>query len=142
MTEEHLVDVGRLAWDDNGYYAEDGSTADRKQEVSRSRSGHIGNLTRIYNEIQNFMHANGNWEDISRSIQDISVAWRKFVHVHEEYFALLENEDEKEKARTTYEEQMERKLKFESALNSWTETRTHVDKGDAGSVKSSASSGS
>ena len=75
------------------------------------------------------------WTEISCRAQDVSTEWRKFVKVHKEYFTMLETEEKKEKA--TYEEQMQRKTDFESALKSWRETNA---RDDIASVKSSLSS--
>ena len=83
------------------------------------------------------MDGDGTLEEISCRAQDDSTGWRTFVKVHEEYFTMLETEEEKEKARATYEEQMQRKIDFESALKSWRETNA---RDDIASVKSSLSS--
>ena len=50
--------------------------------------------------------------------------WRKFVSTHEQYIECLEllcYEEQLEKARVNYEEQMSRKLTFDNVIESWLE---------------------
>ena len=138
LVDDNVMEVApSMSLVDSDYYNDREFAETKRLQVSRSRSGHIGNLTRIYNESHSLMDGDGTLEEISCRAQDVSTGWRKFVKIHEEYFTMLETEEEKEKARSTYEEQMQRKIDFESALKSWRETNA---RDDIASVKSSLSS--
>lgn len=64
-----------------GYYEE------KKRQLSKSRSGHIGLLTRINNEIRDLiLQKKGNVGDISSKYKSFGNAWCNFVDVHERYW--------------------------------------------------------
>ena len=86
------------------------------EEIRRSRSAQIGVLTRLNNEIKTLI---ANEEEIEKLIEkrtSYENAWKRFVDSHEEYFILLNNEHDKEAARQSYLEQIERKLTLESLI--------------------------
>ena len=59
----------------------------------RSRSAHIGVLTKCQNEIKTLMRKGEQKEKIIERFEKFEEHWRKFVNIHEEYFELLEDDD-------------------------------------------------
>ena len=97
-----------------GYYEE------KKQQLSKSHSGHIGLLTRIYNEIQDLiLHKKGNMGDILSKYKSFDNARCNFVDVHERYWMMLHGERDRKIASASYEEQTKRKLRLDSLVNDW-----------------------
>ena len=85
-------------------------------------SGYIGALTRLQGNIEELMENCGTLEDLKSKRKSYDEVWRKFVSTHEEYIEclnLLCYEEELEKARVSYDDQMSRKLAFDNAIESW-----------------------
>lgn len=91
---------------------------ERIHQLLKSRSGHIGVLTKAYNSSQHLIvNDKGNVGDISLNLERFSEAWRKFVDVHEKYFVLLESD--KQNACANYEEQVQQKLCVDTMVTEW-----------------------
>lgn len=100
--------------------------AERARTLFHSRSGYVGTLTKLQGVIQQLMDQEGGLEDLKLKQKAYDDVWRKFVNTHEEYVECLELIDyaeELEKARVSYKEQMARKLKFDSKIESWKSER-------------------
>ena len=100
----------------------EGERAERARAMFKSRSGYIGALTRLQRNIEEIMENCGTLEGLKSKRKSYDKVWRKFVSTHEEYIECLElfcYEDELEKARVSYDEQMSRKLAFDNVIESW-----------------------
>lgn len=96
----------------------EGDLNEKKLALHKSRAGHIGNLTKVHNEITRLMESDGSSEEVLRERMKFDEAWRKFVDAHESYLELLDSPTDAlvlEKARTTYDEQLKRS-------STWTST--------------------
>ena len=87
---------------------------EKKLALEKSRAGHIGNLTKIHNEITRLMKSDASSEDVVlRERMKFDETWRKFVDAHESYLELLDSPTDAlvlENSRTNYDEQLRRKL--------------------------------
>ena len=64
----------------------------------------------------------GTLEDLKAKQTSYDEVWRNFVKFHEEYVECLQvlgYMEELERARMSYQEQMERKLTFDTEIESW-----------------------
>ena len=68
----------------------EGDLNEKKLALQKSCAGHIGNLTKVHNEISRLMESNGSSEEVLRERMKFSEAWRKFVDAHESYLELLD----------------------------------------------------
>ena len=90
----------------------------------KSRAGCMGTLTKVQGNIEELMKNCGTLEDLKSKRKSYDEVWCKFVSTHEEYIECLEfvcYEEELEKARLSYDEQMSRKLAFDNVIESWFE---------------------
>ena len=95
----------------------EGERAERAREMFKSRAGCMGTLTKLQGNIEELMKNCGTLEDLKSKRKSYDEVWCKFVGTHEEYIECLElvcYEEELEKARLSYDEQMSRKLAFDS----------------------------
>ena len=79
-------------------------------------------IVRLSGTIQQLMGAGGTLEELKSKQKAYDEVWRKFVGTHEEYvecLEVLEYEEELKQARISYQQQMERKLTFDSKIKSW-----------------------
>ena len=100
----------------------EGERAERARGMYKSRAGYIGALTKLQGNIEELMENCGTLEDLKSKRKSYDEVWRKFVSTHEEYIECLEllcYEEELEKARVSYDEQMSRKLTFDNVIESW-----------------------
>ena len=87
-----------------------GDLNEKKLALQKSRAGHIGNLTKVHNEITRLMESDASSEDVLRERMKFDEAWRKFLDAHESYLKLLDSPTDAlvlEKARMTYDEQLD-----------------------------------
>ena len=99
----------------------EGERAERARAMFKSRAGYIGAL-RLQGNIEELMENCGTLEDLKSKRKSYDEVWRKFVSTHEEYIEclnLLCYEEELEKARVSYDDQMSRKLAFDNVIESW-----------------------
>jgi len=73
------VDTCNEVQDFEGYLNE------KKHALNNSRSGYVGNLTRINNEITRLMKDGDIQDEISKEMENFNDAWIKFVDVHDKY---------------------------------------------------------
>ena len=99
----------------------EGERAERARAMFKSRAGYIGALTKLQGNIGELMENCGTLEDVRSKRKSYDEVWRKFVSTREQYIELLCYEEELEKARVSYEEQMSRKLTFDNFIESWLE---------------------
>lgn len=52
---------------------------EKKHALNKSRSGCIGNLTTIYNEITRLMEDGGTQDEISKEMENFNDAWVKLI---------------------------------------------------------------
>ena len=100
----------------------EGERAERVRAMFKSRAGYIGTLTKLRRNIDELMENCGTMEDLKSKWKLYDEVWRKFISTREEYIECLEllcYEEELEKARVTYNEQMSRKLASDNVIGSW-----------------------
>ena len=100
----------------------EGERTERARAIFKSRAGYIGALTKLQGNIEELMENCGTLEDLKSKRKSYDQVWRNFVSTHEEYIECLEllcYEEELEKARVSYDEQMSRKLTFDNVIESW-----------------------
>ena len=100
----------------------EGERAERARAMFKSRAGYVGALTKLQGNIEELMENSGTLEDLKSKRKSYDEVWRKFVSTQEEYIDCLEllcYEEELEKARVSYDEQMSRKLAFDNVIESW-----------------------
>ena len=96
--------------------------AERARALFYSRKGYVGALTKLQETIQELMSAGGTSEELKSKQKAYDEVWRKFVGTHEEYvecLELLEYEEELNQAHISYQQQIGRKLTFDSKIKSW-----------------------
>ena len=96
--------------------------AKRARTLFYSRKGYVGALTKLQETIQELMSAGGTSEELKSKQKAYDEVWWKFVGTHEEYvecLELLEYEEELNQAHISYQQQIERKLTFDSKIKSW-----------------------
>lgn len=104
----------------------EGDLNERKLVLQKSRAGHIGNLTRLHNEIVHLTESGASSEGMSKEYAKFDEAWRKFVDAHESYLKLLDPLMDAlvlGKAQKTYEEQLQRKLDLDLTVRLWHKDR-------------------
>ena len=87
----------------------EGDLNEKRLALQKSRAGHIGNLTKVHNEIAHLMESDARPEDVLRECVKFDEAWRKFVDAHESFLELLDSPMDAlvlEKAQTIYDEQL------------------------------------
>ena len=122
----------------------EGDLNEKKLALQKSRAGHIGNLTKVHNEITRLMESDGSSEEVLRERMKFDEAWRKFVDAHESYLELLDSPTDAlvlEKARTTYDEQLKRKLDLDFDVRLWHKYR-EPERGEHNSMFSGETRGS
>lgn len=122
----------------------EGDLNEKKLALQKSRAGHIGNLTKVHNEIVHLMESGASAEDVSRKRMKFDEAWRKFVDAHESYLELLDSPTEApvlEKAQAIYDEQLKRKLDLDSDVRLWNKDR-EPERGEYHSMFSGETRGS
>ena len=100
----------------------EGERAERARAMFKSRAWYIGTLTKIQGNIEELMENFGTLEDLKSKRKSYDEVWRNFVSTHEEYIECLEllcYEEELEKVRVSYNEQMSRILTFDNVIESW-----------------------
>ena len=100
----------------------EGDLNEKKLALQKSCAGHIGNLTKVHNEITRLMESDGSSEEVLRERMKFDEAWRQFVDAHESYLELLDSPTDAlvlEKARTTYDERLKRKLDLDFDVRLW-----------------------
>ena len=101
----------------------EGERAERARVMFKSQAGYVGTLTRPQDNIEELMENCGTLEDLKSKQKSYDEVWRKFKATHEEYIECLEllyyEEELPERARVSYEEQMARKLAFDTVFESW-----------------------
>ena len=80
----------------------------------KSRPGYIGALTKAQKELEINIMANGASCAILAGIKGHNDTWRKFVNSHDEYVEHLDTEEEKRNACLSYDDQMTKKINFDS----------------------------
>jgi len=68
----------------------DGYWNEKKHALNKSRSGYVGNLTRINNEITRLMKDGDTQDEISKETGNFNDAWIKFVDAHDKYCKCLD----------------------------------------------------
>ena len=104
----------------------EGDLNEKKLALHKSRAGHIGNLTKVYNEIAHLMESDASPEDVLRERVKFDEAWRRFVDAHESCLELLDSPTDAlvlEKAQTIYDEQLKRKLDLDFDVRLWRKDR-------------------
>ena len=102
--------------------------------LSKSRSGSVGVLTRLNNEIRDLIiNEKGNVGDILSRYDSYREAWHNFIDAHEKYLELLQGETDKQEAAASYEEQKERKIELDNMVTQW---RAKVDSAQSSECKS------
>ena len=91
------VNMRNVDQDVEGYFNE------KKRALNKPRSGYVGNLTRISNEITRLMEHGGSQDEISKEMENFNDAWIKFVDAHDKYCKCLD-------ASVDTLEQMEQKV--------------------------------
>ena len=83
---------------------------EKRHALQKSRAGHIGNLTKVHNDITHLMESDASVEDVLREHMKFNEAWRKFVDTHKSNLALLDSPTDalvlEKKAQTIYDEQL------------------------------------
>ena len=74
------VDTRNPVQDVEGYLNE------KKHALNNSRSGYVGDLTRINNEITRLMKDDDTQDEISKEMENFKDAWIKFVYVHDKHY--------------------------------------------------------
>ena len=96
------------------------------------------------NKIKTLMRNGEEKEKIIERFEKFEEHWRKFVNIQEEYLELLEDDDERDKARESYKLQIEKKIVLDAELKSFNfnvrETRPKVSSSKRSSSRSSKSS--
>ena len=106
----------------------EGYLNEKKHALNKSRSGYVGNLTRINNEITRLMEHSGTQDEILKKMENFNDAWIKFVDAHDKYCKCLVasvDTSAMEEAEKIYKEQMERKLNLDSAVKLWLPVYQH-----------------
>ena len=96
--------------------------AERARALFYSRKGYVGALTKLQETIQELMSTGGTSEELKSKQKAYDEVWWKFLGTHEEYvecLELLEYEEELNQAHISYQQQIERKLTFDSKIKSW-----------------------
>ena len=98
----------------------------KRVALFNSRTGHIGNLTKIRNRLMDLTKEDGAREDVLNGCRQFDEAWRKFVNVPENYLQLLReyyggDPCVLDKTVKRYDEQMERKLNLDLSVKLWLE---------------------
>ena len=68
----------------------EGYLNEKKRALNKPRSGYVGNLTRISNEITRLMERGGTQEGISKEMENFNDTWVKFVDAHDKYCKCLD----------------------------------------------------
>ncbi|KAL9953712.1 hypothetical protein ACROYT_G041167 [Oculina patagonica] len=94
----------------------EGVLNEKEPALQKSRAAHIGNLTKVYNEIVHLTESDASREDVSKECARFDESWRKFVDAHESYLKLLDPFMDTlvlEQTQKTYDEQLQRKLNLD-----------------------------
>jgi len=87
----------------------EGDLNEKKLALQKSCASHIGNLTKVHDEIVHLMESGASAEDLSRKRMKFDEAWCKFVDAHESYLELLDSPTDAlvlEKAQAIYNEKL------------------------------------
>ena len=105
---------------------QEGDLNEKNLAFQKSRASHIGNLTKVHNEIAHLKESDASPEDGLRERVKFDEAWRKFVDAHESYLELLDSPTDAlvlEKVQTIYDEQLKRKLDSHFDVRLWHKDR-------------------
>ncbi|KAL9967917.1 hypothetical protein ACROYT_G026225 [Oculina patagonica] len=110
----------------------EGVLNEKKLALQKSRAAHIGNLTKVYDEIVHLTKSDASREDVSKEYARFDESWRKFVDAHESYLKLLDPFMDTlvlEQTQKTYDEQLQRKLNLDFTVRLWYKDR-EPERGD------------
>ena len=99
------------------YSDSEGHCEEKKRQLSKSCSGHIGLLIRIYEIRDLILHKKGNMGDISFKYNSFGNAWCNFIDFHERCWMMLHDESDQKIVSANYKEQMKGKLRIDSLVN-------------------------
>lgn len=87
--------------------------------LKKSKSGHLGYLSRIYREMETLMLDPCNLNQVMIRKQTLDNAYNNCVHVHEKYFLILDDDNEKSDALQAYEQLVCVKRDFDNYYEQW-----------------------
>ena len=99
---------------------EEGVVAERAIHCRRSRSGHLGELRKNWNRVQELMKSpEVDVITLEDSVRKYNEAFRKFVDAHEVCMEIEDDEERRELLVDGYETQRDMKWQLENLLNDW-----------------------
>ena len=92
---------------------------DKIKKLKNSKSGHIGQLTKLYADIQQVLAEDlVAEEELNGYLDKISVTFRRYQRAHLEYSQCLGTRpDDQIEAMSSYDEQLRRKFELETMIN-------------------------
>lgn len=99
---------------------EEGVIAERAVYCRRSRSGHLGELRKNWNRVQELMKSpEVDVITLEDSVRKYNEAFRKFVDAHEVCMEIEDDEERRALLVDSYENQRDMKWQLENLLNEW-----------------------
>ena len=89
--------------------------------LNRPTTSHISSLTKIRNEIENYLKSNGKVDQIDKMPESYEKIWRDFVDTHENYLDNIDGVKVREAALHVYSEQLELTHEFDYFIKLETE---------------------
>ena len=99
---------------------EEGAVAERAIHCRHSRSGHLGELRKNWNRVQELMKSpEVDVMTLEDSVRKYNEAFRKFMDAHEVCMEIEDDEERRELLVDSYETQRDMKWQLENLLNDW-----------------------
>ena len=91
----------------------------RAIDLKARKAGHLGDVTKKLNLVQDLLAGGASEEEILRSVDDYEHAFHKFVDAHERYLRFEDDEGMVAVAKESYEKEIERKFLLDVDISKW-----------------------
>ena len=92
---------------------------ERAIDLKARRAGHLGDVTKKLNLVQDLLAGGAIEEEVLRSVDDYEHTSHRFVDAHEKYFRFEDDEGMEAVAKESYEKEIERKFLLDVDISEW-----------------------
>ena len=110
---------------------------ERAIDLKARRAGHLEDVTKKLNLVQDLLAGGAIEEEVLRSVDDYEHASHRFVDAHEKYLRFKDDEGMEAVAKESYEKEIERKFLLDVDISEWKFNMKYEKKANAKSSRHS-----
>jgi len=103
----------------NSNLDQDGIRREKAITAKRSRGGHLGRMTFLYNQMEQLMVDYNNVNAVKLLKEELDKKYQHFVDSNKDLLEYLDEDSETQNAIQTYESQTQGKLEFDEYYRTW-----------------------